>query len=134
MNINSTNNKCVVFLRGGRNMIHKVLNVYFAKKNFKKLTSDVALPILVDAIYVVVIIALLFFKWNIYIKLAVQFSASILFLAFVVCSEKKRGQKWKTDFNEYNTNLNEMSDILKTFKYQNASGNGNWYSEEKLIV
>lgn len=66
MNINSTNNKCVVFLRGGCNMIHKVLNAYFAKKNFKKLTSDVALPILVDAVYVVVIIALLTYQ----IKLA----------------------------------------------------------------
>ncbi len=113
-------------------MIHKVLNAYFAKKKSKKQTNDVVLPILVDAIYVVVIIALLFLKWNIYIKLAIQIIATILFLAFVVRSENKRGQKWETDFNEYNTNLNEMADILKTFKYQNASGNGNWYSEVKI--
>lgn len=113
-------------------MIHKVLNAYFAKKNFKKLTSDVALPILVDAIYVVVIIALLFFKWNIYIKLAVQFSASILFLTFVVYSENKRCQKWKNDFNEYNTTLDEISKILKSFEYQNDSGCCNWRSKEKI--
>lgn len=113
-------------------MIHKVLNAYFAKKKSKKLTNDVVLPILVDAIYVVVIIALLFLKWNIYIKLAIQITTSILFLAFVVRSENKRSQKWETDFNEYNTNLNEMADILKTFKYQKTSGNGNWYSEEKI--
>lgn len=113
-------------------MIHKVLNAYFAKRKSKKLTNDVVLPILVDAIYVVIIIALLFLKWNIYIKLAIQITTSILFLAFVVRSENKRSQKWETDFNEYNTNLNEMADILKTFKYQNASGNGNWYSEEKI--
>lgn len=119
-------------LRGGFGMIHKVLNAYFAKRKSKKLTNDVVLTILVDAIYVVIIIALLFLKWNIYIKLVIQITTSILFLAFVVRSENKRSQKWETDFNEYNTNLNEMADILKTFKYQNAFGNGNWYSEEKI--
>lgn len=113
-------------------MIHKVLNAYFAKKKFPKITGDIVAPIVVSALYVVAIVIFTFLKCNFIIRLAVQIVASILFLAFVVRSENKRGQKWETDFNEYNTNLNEMSDILKTFKYQNASGNGNWYSEEKI--
>lgn len=113
-------------------MIHKVLNAYFAKKKFPKITLDIVMPILIVAIYLAVIVIFIFLKCNHIIKSVVQIVASILFLAFVVRSENKRGQKWETDFNEYNTNLNLMADILKTFKYQNDSGNGNWYSEEKI--
>ena len=113
-------------------MIHKVLDAYFAVKKQKKIKGDIVLSIFIVTLYVAAIIIPLFFECKNIIKLVIQIVASVLFLAFVVYSEDKKCQKWKTEFNEYNKTLDEISKILKALEYQNAFGCGNWYSKEKI--
>lgn len=113
-------------------MIHKVLRAYFANKKSQKVTSDIVLAIVVTAIFGVSTITLLILKFNPIIKLIIQIAFVVLYFVYVVCSENKRCQKWETDFTEYNNTLDEISKILKKLKYQNDSGEGNWYSKEKI--
>lgn len=113
-------------------MIHKILNAYFAIKKPQKATWDIVLSIVFTVIFIISNIVLLFLEFNVIIKLVIQIIIAVLFLTFVVYSENKRCQKWKNDFNEYNTTLDEISKILKSFEYQNDSGCCNWHSKEKI--
>lgn len=113
-------------------MIHKILNAYFAIRKPQKVTWNIVLSIGFTVIFIISNIVLLLGKFNVILKLVIQIIIAVLFLAFVVYSENKRCQKWKNDFNEYNTTLDEISKILKSFEYQNDSGFSNWYSKEKI--
>lgn len=113
-------------------MIHKILNAYFAIRKPQKVTRDIVLSIGFTVIFIISNIVLLFWKLNVILKLVIQIIIAVLFLAFVVYSENKRCQKWKKDFKEYNKTLDEMSKLLKSFKFQNDSGCSNWYSKEKI--
>lgn len=113
-------------------MIHKILNAYFAIRKPQKVTWDIVLSIVITAIFIISNIVLLLGELNVIIKLVIQIIIAVLFLAFVVYSENKRCQKWKKDFKEYNKTLDEISKLLKSFKFQNDSGCSNWYSKEKI--
>lgn len=113
-------------------MIHKILNAYLAIRTPKKVTWDIVLSIVFTVIFIISNIVLLFLEFNVIIKLVIQIIIAVLFLAFVVYSENKRCQKWKKDFKEYNKTLDEISKLLKSFKFQNDSGFSNWYSKEKI--
>lgn len=113
-------------------MIHKVLKAYFAKKKSQKVTADIVLAIVITAIFGVSTITLLIWKFNPIIKLIIQIAIIVLYFVYVVCSENKRCKRWEIDFTEYNNTLDEISKILKKLKYQKGSGEGNWYSKEKI--
>lgn len=113
-------------------MIHKILNAYFAIRKPQKVTRDIVLSIGFTAIFIISNIVLLFGDLNVILKLVIQIIIAVLFLMFVVYSENKRCQKWKNDFNEYNKTLDEISKLLKSFKFQNDSGCSDWYSKEKI--